>query len=104
MEKLNKVESDRQSAISTGYDALAQVVKMENELTNIEMRGKFRYIIAPQEGIINKALKSGLGEMVKEGEPVVSVVPLIVDLAAEIYVRPVDLPLVKLRAACATRI
>ena len=96
LEKLNKVESDRQSTLSNRYDALAQVVKMENELTNLEMRQQYRYIIAPQTGIVNQALKSGIGEMVKEGDAVVSVVPIQVELAAEIFVRPVDLPLVRI--------
>ena len=96
MEKLNKVESDRQSTLSTRFDAEAQVVKMENELTNLEMRQKFRHVVAPQDGIINQALKSGIGEIVKEGDPVVSIVPVRVELAAEIFVRPVDLPLVKI--------
>ena len=40
-------------------------------------------------------MKPGIGETVKEGEAIVSIVPLDVQLAAEIYIRPVDLPLVK---------
>ena len=84
-----------QSAKSDRFEAEAQVQKMENQYSNYAFRANFRYIIAPQDGFINKALKSGIGETVKEGESVVSIVPLKVELAAEIYIRPVDVPLVK---------
>lgn len=94
-EKLAKAESDRQSALSSQFDTEAQIQKMENQLTNYSQRAGFRYIRAPQEGIINKALKPGIGETVKEGEPVVSIVPKEIQLAAEIFVRPVDIPLMK---------
>ncbi len=94
-EKLAKAESDRQSALSDRFDTEAQIQKMENQLTNYSQRAGFRYIRAPQDGIINKALKPGIGETVKEGEAVVSIVPKEVQLAAEIFVRPVDVPLIK---------
>ncbi len=52
------------------------------------------YIIAPQDGQIIKATKSGIGEIVKEGEMLIHIVPSNVQYAVEIFVRPVDLPLV----------
>lgn len=94
-EKLAKAESDRQSALSNQFDTEAQVSKMENQFSNYTLRQDFRYILAPQDGFVNKALKPGIGETVKEGESVVSIVPLEMQLAAEIYVRPVDVPLMK---------
>lgn len=94
-EKLSKAESDRQSALSSLYDTEALVSKMENQYSNYDLRQDFRYILAPQDGFVNKALKPGIGETVKEGESVVSIVPLDMQLAAEIYVRPVDVPLMK---------
>ena len=94
-EKIAKAGSDLQSAMSSRFEAEAQVQKMENQFSNYSARAGFRYIIAPQNGFINKALKSGIGETVKEGESVVSIVPLEVELAAEIFIRPVDVPLVK---------
>ena len=94
-EKMAKAESDRQSALSSQFDTEAQVSKMENQYSNYQQRTNFRYIIAPQDGFVNKALKPGIGETVKEGEGIVSIVPLNIQLAAEIYIRPVDLPLAK---------
>jgi len=94
-EKLQKAESERQGSLSSYFDVQAQVAKMENQLENYSRRSQFRYILAPQTGIIDKALKAGIGETIKEGDAVVSIVPRRVSLAAEIYIRPVDMPLVK---------
>jgi multidrug efflux pump subunit AcrA (membrane-fusion protein) len=94
-EKIAKAESDRQSALSAQYDATGATSKLRNQLSNYTQRSHFRFIIAPQSGRINKALKSGIGETVKEGEPVVSIVAVKPQLAAEIFIRPVDLPLVR---------
>jgi hypothetical protein len=41
-----------------------------------------------------QAKKAGIGEILKEGEIVVEIVPTEVEYAVEMYVRPVDLPLV----------
>ncbi len=94
-EKIQKAQSERQSARSNLFDTEADVAKMKNELTNYEYRQNFRYIVAPQGGIINKALKPGIGETVKQGEGVVSIVSVSVTMATEIFVRPVDVPLIK---------
>ena len=52
------------------------------------------FITAPQDGCITKALQSGLGETIKEGDAIVSIVPNVSELAVEMYVRPIDLPLI----------
>jgi multidrug resistance efflux pump len=95
MEKMAKAESDRQSAWSSRFEAEGEIAKMENQLSNYERRVGFRYITAPQDGFINKALKPGIGETVKQGEPVVSILPLDFEIAAEMYIRPVDQPLIR---------
>ena len=94
-EKLQKAESERQSSLSSFFDTQATVAKMENQMTNYTERTRFRHVIAPQPGIIDKALKAGIGETIKEGDPVVRIMPVKINMAAEIYVRPVDMPLVK---------
>ncbi|GAB4417217.1 MAG: biotin/lipoyl-binding protein [Bacteroidia bacterium] len=93
--KIAKTQSEQQSARSEQYTSEAEVAKLRNQLSNYEQRVSFRYITAPQSGFINKALKPGVGETVKAGEAVVSITPLNFQLAAEIYVRPVDLPLAR---------
>ena len=69
-DKLAKAESDVYAAQSSGFDT------------------------APQDGYINKAIISGIGETFKEGEQLVSIMPANYELAVEMYVRPIDLPLI----------
>ena len=52
-------------------------------------------MIAPQSGQIIKAKKSGINEMVKEGEMIVEIVPNQIDQAVELFVEPMDLVLVE---------
>lgn len=94
-EKIAKAESDRQSALSSYFTAEGDIAKLRNLLANYEKRVGFRTILAPQAGFVNKIFAPGLGETVKPGNPLVSIVPLNVQLAAEIYIRPVDVPLIQ---------
>ncbi|MDV7398496.1 HlyD family efflux transporter periplasmic adaptor subunit, partial [Arthrospira platensis SPKY1] len=41
-------------------------------------------------------IKPGIGETVKEGEGIVTIMPADFELAVELYIRPMDLPLVNL--------
>lgn len=94
-DKLSKAESEKYASLSSMYDAEAIVTKMQNQYMNYSVRQGFYYITAPQDGYVTKAIRSGLGETVKEGEKLVSVMPSQYDLAVEMYVTPVDLPLVQ---------
>mgnify|MGYP001423425278 FL=1 len=76
------------------YDAEAMVTKMQNQYMNYSVRRGLYYITAPQTGYVTKAIRSGIGETIKEGEEVVSIMPEKYDLAVEMYVKPVNLPLV----------
>lgn len=93
-DKISKAESERQTALSSIQEATGDVAKLENTLANYEQRQHFRYITAPVDCFVNKALKPGIGEMVKPGDAVVSIIPLEMDLAVDLYIRPVDLPLI----------
>jgi len=93
-EKDSKARSDQFTALSSQYDTEAQVNKLENQYVNYSIRNGMYYIKAPQSGYVNRALQSGLGETIKEGTPIVSIMPLKYDIAVETYVNPIDLPLV----------
>lgn len=93
-DKISKAQSDMYTAQSSQFDTEAQVTKLENEYTNYKIRNDLRYITAPQDGFINKALKGGIGETFKEGEQLVSIMPANYELAVETYIRPIDLPLI----------
>ena len=93
-EKNSKVRSDQFTALSSQYDTEAQVTKLENQYVNYQIRNGFYYIKAPQDGYVNRAIQSGLGETIKEGTQIVSIMPSKYDIAVETYVAPTDLPLV----------
>ncbi|WP_397362723.1 HlyD family secretion protein [Olleya sp. R77988] len=95
-DKISKVQSDMFTAQSSGFDAKAQVTKLENDYTNYSMRNEMYYIKAPQDGFINKAIKAGIGETFKEGEKLVGIMPSKFDVAIETFIDPIDLPLVHL--------
>jgi multidrug resistance efflux pump len=91
--KISKAESDRMSAISSQFSTEADVAKLENMYSNYRVRDSIRYIRAPQDGFINRAIQRGIGETFKEGAEIVTIMPSEIDLAVETYVRPIDLPL-----------
>lgn len=95
-DKISKAESDKFTAMSNQFDSEAQVSKLENDYTNYEMRNQLRYIRAPQNGYINTAIKAGIGETFKEGTPLVGIMPADYDMAVEMFVEPIDLPLIHL--------
>lgn len=93
-QKIAKSESDRFSTLSQQFDAEAGVNKLRIETANYRQRSSFYYILAPQDCYITKAITPGIGETVKEGDPIVSIVPADFQLAVELYINPMDLPLI----------
>jgi multidrug efflux pump subunit AcrA (membrane-fusion protein) len=61
-DKIAKTMSELASARSASFEAEIEVSKLENTLTNYTMRRGLEYILAPQDGFINKAIKGGIGE------------------------------------------
>jgi membrane fusion protein, adhesin transport system len=95
-EKTGKAQSDKFSAVSSVFDANATVSKLKNQYTNYAMRAQLYYILAPQDCYISKLYKTGIGEIVKEGDELVIVSPTKIDLAVDMYIDPSDLPLIHL--------
>ena len=93
-EKVSKARSDQFTAKSNQYDTDAQVNKLKNQYANYSIRNGLYYIKAPQNGYINRALQAGIGENIKEGTPIVTIMPAEVDIAVESFVDPIDLPLI----------
>jgi multidrug resistance efflux pump len=92
-EKINKAESDRLQSLSQIESGKGDVAKLENQVTNYTIRNGMYYIMASQDGQIIRAQKSGIGEIIKDGEELLTVVPTGNKYAVEMFVRPVDLPL-----------
>ncbi len=94
-DKLEKAKSERSSAIANVYDAEGSIAKLQNQYTNYLLRTNLYYILAPQDCYISKLYKTGIGEIVKEGDEIVEVTPSNVDLAVDMYIEPSDLPLIQ---------
>ena len=93
-DRILKTESDMFTAQSSQFDAEAQVSKLENDFSNFTIRNDLYFILAPQSGYINKALRAGIGETFKEGERLVGIMPSDFNIAVETYVKPLDIPLI----------
>lgn len=94
--KIAKAQSDRQSALTEYYTSIGDVAKLQSNETNYRIRRDFGYITAPQDGVIGMILTPGIGETVKEGEAVVTILPRTFRSAVEMFVDPFNLPLVSL--------
>lgn len=93
--EIAKAESQKFTAMSSMYDAEAVVTKMQNQYTNYSVRTGMYYITAPQNGYITRTIPTGIGETIKEGDEIMSIMPTGYDLAIEMYINPVDLPLIE---------
>jgi len=92
-DKLSKSQSEQQTALSSKFQSMAETSKLKNQYSNYSERQKFYYIRAPQSGYITKTLKKGIGETVKEGTEIATIMPEKYDLAVEMYLLPQDIPL-----------
>ena len=96
IDKVSKAEGDRFSSLSSVASTEADVAKLQNIYASYDIRNQLYYIRAPQNGQVTKARKAGIGEMVKEGDMVIEIVPNQVQYAVEMFVEPMDLPLIDL--------
>lgn len=88
-----KAKSEKFSSLSKMYDSEAAVTKLQNQYMNYSIRLDMYHIVAPQDGYITQAVQFGLGETIKTGEEIITIMPAKYDLAVEMYVKPMDLPL-----------
>lgn len=93
-EKISKAEGDRFQSLSQVATGQGEVAKLENQLSNYTIRNGMYILLAPQDGQIVQANKGGIGEVLKEGERITVIVPQVKNYAVEMFVRPVDLPLI----------
>lgn len=88
-----KVNSEIYSTLSNQFDSEGTVTKLMNQYTNYSYRNSLYYILAPQDGYVATSIYSGIGETIKEGDPIVRIMPTQYQLAVELFVDPIDLPL-----------
>ena len=91
---VNKMESSIISTKSQKIDVESNLNKLENTYSNYSFRNGLYYITAPKSGYITKTITSGIGEIIKAGKEILTLMPSEYDLAVEMYINPIDLPLV----------
>jgi multidrug resistance efflux pump len=94
LEKKAKAEGDRLQSLTSIANGQAEIAKLKNLYASYSIRNGMYYILAPQNGQVIKAKKAGLGEYLKEGEMIVEIVPEKIAYAVEMFVRPLDAPLI----------
>ena len=95
-DKIAKAEGEKFASFSNVASTEAEVSKLQNTYANYDARNNFYYILAPQTGQVTKIKKEGIGEMLKEGEIVAEIVPTQNAYAVEMYIDPMNLPLVEI--------
>lgn len=94
--KLAKTRGE-QSKLQTDYQqSIGEVAKLKNQLENYRVRVGLRYILASQDAYITQILIKGVGNIAKEGQAICTIMPAEVDVSVELYVKPIDLPLIKI--------
>ncbi len=94
-EKLSKIQGERFQSMGQIESSIGDIAKLENQMSNYKIRQGLYYVLASQDGQIVQLNKAGIGEILKDGESIGTIVPANVNYAVEIYIKPVDLPLVK---------
>ncbi|WP_235297404.1 HlyD family secretion protein [Portibacter marinus] len=92
-DKMAKSRSERMSALSAAYDADATMNKLQSNYNAYEVRQKNYFITSPIDGIVTRAIKTGIGELVSAGSEIVSIIPANYQRGVEMYVEAMDVPL-----------
>jgi multidrug efflux pump subunit AcrA (membrane-fusion protein) len=93
-DKIAKAQGENFSSISDAATADAEIAKLKNLYANYDIRNQLYYVLAPQDGQITKAKKAGINEFIKEGEMIAEIVPNKISLAVELFINPMDVPLI----------
>ncbi len=93
-EKIAKAQGDIFSSSTEIASANEKVSELSIKRQNISSRAAYYFVVAPQAGQVIQAEKAGINEIIKEGEKIVEIVPDKFTYAVELFVSPMDLPLV----------
>lgn len=93
-EKISKTEGERFQSLTQIAAGEGDVAKLENQVSNYTIRNGMYIITAPQDGQIIQAKKAGIGEILKDGERITVIVPSKINYVVEMFVKPIDLPLI----------
>lgn len=94
-EKIAKVESERRATLAEVADGMADIARMATGEANITERQELLVVRAPRDGIVVRALRAGIGEVVRDGEAVATVQAAEPTLAVALQVNARDVPLIR---------
>ncbi|GAB3726404.1 HlyD family secretion protein [Spirosoma lituiforme] len=94
-EDVAKARSDLSSAVSSRTQTAGEIAKLRNEISNVKVRQGLYVVRAPQNGFIVRPAKTGIGENIAAGESIATLQPDKPQLAVELYVRAMDVPLIQ---------
>lgn len=94
-EKIAKVESERRATLAEVADGIAEIAKLSTGEANMSERQDLLVVRAPRDGIVVRALRAGIGEVVKDGEAVATVQAANPELAVAMQVNARDVPLIR---------
>ena len=94
-EKIAKARSDRAATLAEVGEGRAEVAKLRDKVGALAARRDFALITAPQDGYVVRATRTGQGEIVKAGDPVVTIQPARPEKAVELFVKPMDVVLLR---------
>lgn len=95
-DKIAKAQSEKYGSLSSAASTEGEIAKLQNIYSSYDARNQLYYVKAPQDGQVTKAKKAGIGEMLKEGEMLVEIVPSKIQFAVEMFIEPMDLPLISI--------
>ena len=93
LEKVTKAQGEQFQSLTQIASGQSDIAKLESQYASYNIRNGLYFVLASQSGQIIKAQKSGIGEFVKDGDMIAEIVPDKIQYAVEMFVRPLDLPL-----------
>lgn len=94
-EKIAKAKSERAATLAEVSESRSEAAKLQDKVGALSLRNAFYVIEAPQDGYVVRATRAGQGEIVKAGDPIASVQPAHPQKAVELYVKPMDVALLR---------
>jgi multidrug efflux pump subunit AcrA (membrane-fusion protein) len=94
VEKVAKAQGEQFQSLTQIASGQADIAKLENQYASYNIRNGMYYVLASQSGQVIKAQKAGIGEFVKDGDMIAEIVPDKIQFAVEMFVEPLDLPLI----------
>ncbi len=94
LEKVSKAQGEQFQSLTQIASGQADIAKLENQYASYSIRNGMYFVLATQSGQVVKAQKAGIGEFVKDGDMIAQIVPDKIQYAVEMFVQPLDLPLI----------